>query len=235
MRRLHEIELPPRLAELLQRETFEPKGGGRMPQLGRETERLTSGSAAARAGRRDAGGPTAPASRNWSRALAPWPRQSGSKALPFVTCHADLHTYNVLVGSGRRLHVIDWDEIVRAPRERDLMFFIGGISEEWMPERGTARFLEGYGEVAIDHEAIAYYRHAWAIQDINGYTWRVLHGGRDDADRATAARILAGLFRPGEIVDLAERSYGSSESAGCSRAAASIGRARERDRRPLHG
>ena len=85
------------------------------------------------------------------------------------------------------------------------MFFIGGISDEWMPERGTTRFLEGYGEVGIDREAIAYYRHAWAIQDISGYTWRVLHGGRDDADRATAAQILAGLFRPGEIVDLSER------------------------------
>jgi hypothetical protein len=68
---------------------------------------------------------------------------------------------------------------------------------------------EGYGEVDIDALALAYYRHAWAVQDVGGYAARVLlDASANDEQRGDAARILYGLFRPGEIVDLAHRSAG---------------------------
>jgi len=88
------------------------------------------------------------------------------------------------------------------------MFSVGGgISTELVSANATARFLEGYGPVNIDPQALAYYRHAWAAQDVGGYAWRViLDTSATDDQRADAADILTGLFRPGEIVDLASRS-----------------------------
>jgi spectinomycin phosphotransferase len=130
------------------------------------------------------------------------------RALPAVLCHADMHTGNLIVDPEERVWVIDWDEVVIAPRHSDLMFVVGGgISTQLVSPNATERFLEGYGEVDIDLEALAYYRHAWAVQDVGGYAWRVLlDGAATDTQRVDAAQILVGLFRPGEIVDLAARS-----------------------------
>ena len=49
--------------------------------------------------------------------------------------------------------MVDWDGLLLAPRERDLMFVAG---EEW------TRFLEGYGPAALDRTVLAYYRAARA-------------------------------------------------------------------------
>ena len=88
------------------------------------------------------------------------------------------------------------------------MFSVGGgISTQLVDLNATARFLEGYGESQIDGEALAYYRHAWAIQDVGGYAWRaILDESATENEREDAVRILFGLFAPGEIVDLAARS-----------------------------
>jgi spectinomycin phosphotransferase len=131
-------------------------------------------------------------------------REVAPRGLPFVTCHADLHTGNVLVDAAGELWVFDWDEVVAAPKERDLMFFIGGISHRMVGERATTSFLRGYGETSVDPVALSYYRHAWATQDVVGYAEQVLvEASRSDEDRAEAARIFPILFRPGEIVDIA--------------------------------
>jgi spectinomycin phosphotransferase len=53
---------------------------------------------------------------------------------PLVLCHSDIHAGNVLIsdhGTGTRLHIIDWDEPVLAPKERDLMFVGAGIGDRW--------------------------------------------------------------------------------------------------------
>ena len=43
-------------------------------------------------------------------------RELAAEPFPRVLCHADLHTWNVLVDAGRRLWIVDWDEAVLAPR-----------------------------------------------------------------------------------------------------------------------
>ncbi len=70
----------------------------------------------------------------------------------FIPCHADIHTANLLVDPQGGLHIVDWDQPILAPQERDLMFVVGGHSPE------EAAFFQGYGEVAIDPLALAYYR-----------------------------------------------------------------------------
>lgn len=44
----------------------------------------------------------------------------------FVLCHADIHGGNVLIGENGCIYIVDWDQPVMAPKERDLMF-IGGL------------------------------------------------------------------------------------------------------------
>ncbi len=43
----------------------------------------------------------------------------------FVLCHSDIHGGNVLIHENSDIYIVDWDEPIMAPKERDLMF-IGG-------------------------------------------------------------------------------------------------------------
>ena len=202
-RALHEVTLPADLERLIPRETFRIREVDVFERVDRAAAETTHATAEARdvaaAWRRNRDVIAGIVER--TVALG---REAAERGLPFVTCHADLHTGNILVDAAGELWVFDWDEVVAAPKERDLMFFIGGISRELVGEPATASFLRGYGDADVDPVALAYYRHAWATQDVVGYAEQVLvEPSRSDDDRAEAARIFEILFRPGEIVDIA--------------------------------
>jgi spectinomycin phosphotransferase len=130
---------------------------------------------------------------------------------PLVLCHADLHTWNVRVGSDRQFWLVDWDEVVLAPKERDLMFVIGGIADGLVRMHETASFLRGYGHPAIDPLGLAYYRHAWAVQDIGAYAEQVfLKSELGARARQDALEGFRGLFEPGQIISIA---YASGDAA----------------------
>lgn len=127
-----------------------------------------------------------------------------ARPLRTVLCHADLHTFNVLVEPGGALWIVDWDEAVLAPRERDLMFVIGGISDRLITPADTGHFLEGYGDAAVDPDLLEYYRLAWAVQDIaanaeevTGLPWL------GEESRAASVDGFLSLFEPGQIVEIA--------------------------------
>jgi spectinomycin phosphotransferase len=123
-----------------------------------------------------------------------------------VLCHADLHPWNVLVEEAGHLWIADWDEAVLAPRERDLMFVVGGIGHGLVSPSDTASFLVGYGEVTVDPTLLAYYRCAWAVQDIAAYGEQaLLSPTAGEATRRTAVEGFDDLFAPGNLVDLARR------------------------------
>jgi spectinomycin phosphotransferase len=131
-------------------------------------------------------------------------RQLREKSAPLVLCHADMHTRNVLLEGDEQFWVIDWDETVLAPKERDLMFFVGGIMRELLQPHHTEYFFRGYGEAAIDPDALVYYRNAWAVQDIAADGERVFFlPGLSDASRQDAVRMFKLLFEPGNIVSIA--------------------------------
>jgi spectinomycin phosphotransferase len=129
-------------------------------------------------------------------------------SLPLVLCHADLHTWNVVIDRDGELWVVVWDEVIHAPKERDLMFFVDGIGAGLVEPHETAWFFESYGDVTVDPLALSYYRYAWAVQDVAGYGERVfLTPDIGEESRSHAARILLGLFDPGGIVELALASH----------------------------
>lgn len=121
-------------------------------------------------------------------------------------CHADLHTWNILLDTERQIWLIDWDEIILAPKERDLMFVIGGIGRDLVSARETECFLQGYGDPAIDWRALTYYRYAWAVQDMAAYAEEVFLPDHPEAARADAVRGFIAQFEPGNIVAIATAS-----------------------------
>jgi len=126
------------------------------------------------------------------------------RSLPHVLCHADLHTWNVLLDGDRRLWIVDWDETVLAPKERDLMFVVGGIGRDLVSPHETACFLQGYGDAAIDSHALTYYRYAWAAQDMAAYGERVIFTpDLSEESRRDALHGFVDMFEPGNMVDIA--------------------------------
>ena len=154
--RLHAVAVTPGLTRLVARERFVP---GRRELLPRLEAAVAAGPAdpvaadlAARwRARRDMIVELVERADRLGRRLAAVPA-------PQVLCHADLHTWNVLAGPGQDLWIADWDQAVLAPRERDLMFVVGGIGHGLVRPQDTAAFLEGYGEVDPDPDLLAYYR-----------------------------------------------------------------------------
>lgn len=91
----------------------------------------------------------------------------------FVLCHADIHTGNILVTEDDKLFIVDWDETLLAPKERDLLFVIGSIFNDTSEGRWEQRFFEGYGVTEVDPLALAYYRYNWCVEDMGAFAERL--------------------------------------------------------------
>jgi spectinomycin phosphotransferase len=111
---------------------------------------------------------------------------------PKVICHGDPHLGNVLVGDS--LQLIDWDDVILAPREQDLMFMLGGMGDVGPTSSGQlTAFLTGYGEVAIDESAVRYFRHVRALEDVAMWSQQALTG----PDRRYALSVAQGILSHG--------------------------------------
>jgi spectinomycin phosphotransferase len=126
-----------------------------------------------------------------------------------VLCHGDIHTNNVLLDDDGRVWFVDWDDTLLAPRERDLMFVVGGLRHELVGPSEEARFFQGYGATTVDPLALAYYRYARAVSDLGDLGEQVF--SRQDLGPATkgeAVERVVRMFEPGHLVALAFASEG---------------------------
>jgi spectinomycin phosphotransferase len=212
MRQVHTVPRTPRLTGMVRREAFRPS---RRELIG-ELEALLT---ADQAPHDQAAGELARLWRARRGVIAElvgqadaMGRQLARSRLPQVLCHGDLHTWNVLVGADRQLWIVDWDEAILAPKERDLMFVVGGIGGGLVRPQDTECFFQGYGEATVDRRLLTYYRIAWAVQDIAAYgEVALLTPGLRDGTRQAAARGLLSLFEPGSIVDIARTSAATGQ------------------------
>jgi spectinomycin phosphotransferase len=131
-----------------------------------------------------------------------------SQPLEFVLCHTDIHGRNILIGDNNKLYIVDWDNPILAPKERDLMFIGGGIDEIWKSEREEAVFYEGYGKAEVNLSALAYYRYERIIQDIADYGEQVLLRGKDIAEREQFYEYFTINFVPGNRLRIARKTDG---------------------------
>lgn len=124
----------------------------------------------------------------------------------FVLCHADIHAGNLLIEPNGTLHVVDWDTMLLAPKERDLMFVGGGLFvNERRPEQEAVLFYQGYGPTQIDPVALAYYRYERIVQDIAAYCEQIFLTDAGNQDRPIGLRQLSSQFQPGEVIEMAYR------------------------------
>ncbi len=128
------------------------------------------------------------------------------QSLEYVLCHADIHGWNLIVDKEKAFYIVDWDTLIFAPKERDLMFVGGGI---WDSGRTAAEeellFYQGYGQTKINQDALCYYRFERIIQDISEYCDYIFFLSDEGGDdRRKCFEYLKSNFLPGGTI---ERAY----------------------------
>lgn len=211
MRRVHDIEVPPAMAGAIRRETFSARWRDTLRQyLDLAGRRSFDDPVAAEIAdflnlmRRDINDLIRHAD-HYAATLKARPRR-------FVLCHSDLHAGNVVIDSTDQLYIVDWDQPIFAPRERDLMY--PGGAQGFMgrsPDDEERLFREGYGPVEVDPAAVAYYRFERIVEDIAVFGRDLLLSDDGGADRAQSLRYVKSNFQPGSTID---RAYAAHKSAG---------------------
>lgn len=123
----------------------------------------------------------------------------------FVLCHSDIHGGNVLMKGNDTIYIVDWDEPIMAPKERDLMFIGGGIANVWNDPQEEVSFYKGYGNTDINISNLAYYRHERIVEDIAEYGQALLLTNFDNIykDKSEMYKQFVSIFDPQGVVEMA--------------------------------
>ncbi len=116
-------------------------------------------------------------------------RRLRSRTRPYVICHADLHPANLIRDRAGRVFIIDWDEVMLAPKERDFIFIRGPQADA---------FWQGYGQSEIDWTALTYYRWERVAQDLIECAQNVcLRDDLGEESKADIARVFDEILGDG--------------------------------------
>jgi len=212
-RGIHNAQIPPELKENLRKETFSPEWRDDMKSYQAQAEKrifteptVAKLAAFIKTRRREINHLIERADQLAS--------ELQSKPLEFALCHTDIHGGNILIGTDRQLpvptenlYIVDWDDPLLAPKERDLMFIGGGIDELWKTKREEAVFYEGYGETEINLGALAYYRYERIIEDLVVICEQLLLTDEGGADRERSFGWFRSNFKPGSTIEIADKTY----------------------------
>ncbi len=128
--------------------------------------------------------------------------------LEYLLCHADMHGWNLFVDKEKALYIVDWDTLIFAPVERDLMFIGAGIWDSGLtPDEEASLFYKGYGQTKITQDAMAYYRFERIIQDIGDYCEYIFLSDEGGDDRMQCFEHLQPVFMPNGAIERAYDSY----------------------------
>jgi spectinomycin phosphotransferase len=127
--------------------------------------------------------------------------------IDYVLCHADMHGWNLIIDKENALYIVDWDTLISAPKERDLMFIGAGIWDSGLTAaEEESRFYKGYSQTEINHDLMTYYRFERIIQDIGDYCEYIFLSDEGGDDRMQCFEYLKSNFLPGNTI---ERAYAS--------------------------
>ena len=121
----------------------------------------------------------------------------------FVLCHSDIHAGNVLIDGKGAIYIIDWDDPIMAPKERDLMFVGGGVGNVWNHQYEEELFYKGYGNTKINRTILAYYRHERIVEDIAVYGEALFLTPDGGEERLVMYKQFVSMFEPNGVVDKA--------------------------------
>lgn len=121
-----------------------------------------------------------------------------------IVCHSDIHAGNILIDHQDNFYIVDWDNPILAPKERDLMFIGGaqGFRGHSLEEEETL-FYKGYGSVEINPFALAYYRYERIIEDIAAYCDELFFEVGSEEDRRRSLQYLKSNFLIGGTIEVA--------------------------------
>lgn len=125
------------------------------------------------------------------------------RPLKLVLCHSDIHGGNVLVSGTEAIYIVDWDDPILAPKERDLMFIGGGVGNVWNKPHEEKLFYQGYGQVDVDWALLAYYRYERIVEDIAVYCQELLLKPKEGKNRLEMYKQFMSMFKPDGVVDIA--------------------------------
>lgn len=133
-------------------------------------------------------------------------RVLSKQPLEYILCHADMHGWNLLIDKKDALYLVDWDTLIFAPKERDLMFIGAGIGDTGRTSlQEESLFYQGYGQTNINQDAIVYYRCERIIEDICADCEHILSNESDEARRQSLAYLKSNFLPDGTI----ERAFNS--------------------------
>lgn len=124
-----------------------------------------------------------------------------------VLCHADIHAGNLLLARDGTLYLVDWDNPILAPKERDLMFIGGGVGGIWNTDREDSLFYRGYGPTELNLAALVYYRYERVIEDIAAFCEQILFTRGAEDDRQQGYGYFTSSFSPNGVIELADLTY----------------------------
>jgi len=129
--------------------------------------------------------------------------QIQSQLPEFVLRHSDIHGGNVLLGENGKIYIVDWDDPIMAPKERDLMFIGGGVANVWNKPHELELFYKGYGKTKIDNTILAYYRQERIVEDIAEYSQLFFRTNEGNYSRTEAYNHFIAQFEPRGVVEIA--------------------------------
>jgi spectinomycin phosphotransferase len=205
MKSIHTTRLPAALAERVPRESYSPRWRNsvrayrKQVQQSRYDDPIAASLAAFWLTQRDEIEQIVERSEQLALVLE-------KRAATLAVCHSDLHARNVLLGMNDELAIVDWDEPILAPKERDLMFIGGGVGGIWNNDQEVGWFYQGYGQTEIDRLALSYYRYERIVVDIAEHSERIfgMQGSVEERQRGLG---LINQFLPNNVVDIAHRTY----------------------------
>jgi spectinomycin phosphotransferase len=121
----------------------------------------------------------------------------------FVLCHSDIHGGNVLMDANDTIYIVDWDDPIMAPKERDLMFIGGGVGNVWNKPHEENYFYKGYGNTEVNSTILAYYRYERIVEDIALYSRDLLLTTAGGLNRQEMYKQFIAMFEPQGVVDIA--------------------------------
>lgn len=203
LRRIHAVVLPPALSGHIQRESYAPQW--------RETVKTYLDRAPAGVFDDPVAAKTAALLREQRTVILDLVGRTErlaqvliDRSPEFVLCHADIHAGNLLIQDDGRFYIVDWDNPLLAPKERDLMSIGAGLMGGWRsPQEEERLFYQGYGSTTLDSAALAYYRYERIIDDIAVFCEQLLGTTEGGEDREQSLTYLASNFAPAGTIEIA--------------------------------
>lgn len=201
LKKVHELNLPPSLKEQIRKETYSSKWRELVRSLDAHVGNLKGDEIALKLQSfMIEHGAIIQRLINRAEALCQKIKEQSPEC---VLCHSDIHAGNVLIDGNGDLYIVDWDEPIMAPKERDLMFIGGGVANVWNNPREEELFYQGYGNTNINKFILAYYRHERIVEDIAEYCQKLLLTSDGGEDRSKMYKQFIDMFEPNGVVDIA--------------------------------